>query len=43
VAALPKGLVYAGFSWGAGTAQRLAQTRPGALLYCSREFLDRVG
>ncbi|HJU97486.1 MAG TPA: dienelactone hydrolase family protein [Jiangellaceae bacterium] len=33
---LPKGLVYAGFSWGAGTAQRFAQTRPGArgaLLY----------
>ncbi len=30
------GLVYAGFSFGAGTAQRLAQTRPGArgaLLY----------
>jgi dienelactone hydrolase len=36
VADLPAGLVYAGFSWGAGTAQRLAQTRPGArgaLLY----------
>jgi dienelactone hydrolase len=36
VADLPQGLVYAGFSWGAGTAQRLAQTRPGArgaLLY----------
>jgi len=36
VAGLPAGLVYAGFSWGAGTAQRLAQTRPGArgaLLY----------
>ena len=36
VADLPEGLVYAGFSWGAGTAQRLAQTRPGArgaLLY----------
>jgi dienelactone hydrolase len=36
VAGLPEGLVYAGFSWGAGTAQRLAQTRPGArgaLLY----------
>jgi dienelactone hydrolase len=33
---LPKELVYAGFSFGAGTAQRLAQTRPGArgaLLY----------
>jgi len=33
---LPEGLVYAGFSWGAGTAQWLAQTRPGArgaLLY----------
>jgi dienelactone hydrolase len=33
---LPDGLVYAGFSFGAGTAQRLAQTRPGArgaLLY----------
>jgi dienelactone hydrolase len=33
---LPEGLVYAGFSFGAGTAQRLAQTRPGArgaLLY----------
>ena len=33
---LPAGLVYAGFSSGAGTAQRLAQTRPGArgvLLY----------
>ncbi|MFE9690221.1 dienelactone hydrolase family protein [Micromonospora sp. NPDC005806] len=33
---LPEGLVYAGFSWGAATAQRLAQTRPGAggaLLY----------
>jgi dienelactone hydrolase len=33
---LREGLVYAGFSWGAGTAQRLAQTRPGArgaLLY----------
>jgi dienelactone hydrolase len=27
---LPAGLVYAGFSWGAGTAQRFAQTRPGA-------------
>lgn len=36
VADLPAGLVYAGFSFGAGTAQRLAQTRPGArgaLLY----------
>ena len=36
VADLPDGLVYAGFSSGAGTAQRLAQTRPGArgaLLY----------
>ena len=36
VAGLPEGLVYAGFSFGAGTAQRLAQTRPGArgaLLY----------
>jgi len=36
VADLPAGVVYAGFSWGAGTAQRLAQTRPGArgaLLY----------
>ncbi|MGY0002684.1 dienelactone hydrolase family protein [Micromonospora sp. I033] len=36
VADLPKDLVYAGFSWGAATAQRLAQTRPGArgaLLY----------
>lgn len=36
VADLPEGLVYAGFSMGAGTAQRLAQTRPGArgaLLY----------
>lgn len=33
---LPAGLVYAGFSLGAGTAQRLAQTRAGArgaLLY----------
>jgi dienelactone hydrolase len=33
---LPDGLVYAGFSWGAATAQRLAQTRTGArgaLLY----------
>jgi dienelactone hydrolase len=36
VAGLPATLVYAGFSFGAGTAQRLAQTRPGArgaLLY----------
>jgi dienelactone hydrolase len=36
VADLPAGLVYAGFSHGAGTAQRLTQTRPGArgaLLY----------
>ena len=36
VAGLPTGLVYAGFSFGAGTAQGLAQTRPGArgaLLY----------
>ncbi|MGZ4438331.1 MAG: dienelactone hydrolase family protein, partial [Nocardioidaceae bacterium] len=36
LADLPGGLVYAGFSFGAGTAQRLAQTRPGArgaLLY----------
>jgi dienelactone hydrolase len=36
VANLPEGLVYGGFSFGAGTAQRLAQTRPGArgaLLY----------
>jgi len=36
VARLPEELVYAGFSSGAGTAQRLAQTRPGArgaLLY----------
>ena len=35
-AGLPKDLVYAGFSLGAATAQRLAQTRPGArgaLLY----------
>jgi dienelactone hydrolase len=33
---LPEGLVYAGFSFGAAKAQRLAQTRPlarGALLY----------
>ncbi len=36
VAALPEGLVYAGFSWGVGAAQQFAQTRPGAcgaLLY----------
>ncbi len=36
VAGLPEGLVYAGISFGAGMAQRLAQTRPGArgaLLY----------
>lgn len=36
VRALPQGLVYAGFSFGGATAQRLAQTRPGArgaLLY----------
>jgi dienelactone hydrolase len=36
VAGLPAELVYAGFSWGGATAQRLAQTRPGArgaLLY----------
>lgn len=36
VADLPAGLVYAGFSFGAANAQRLAQTRPGArgaLLY----------
>jgi dienelactone hydrolase len=36
VADLPAGLVYAGFSFGAATAQRLAQTRQdarGALLY----------
>jgi dienelactone hydrolase len=36
VADLPKGLVYAGFSMGGGTAQQFAQTRPGArgaLLY----------
>ena len=30
VADLPRELVYAGFSWGAGTAQELAQTRAGA-------------
>src|SRR4029453_307904 len=28
--ALPEGLVYAGFSWGVGPAQRLAQTPAGA-------------
>lgn len=36
VADLPKDLIYAGISWGAAHAQRLAQTRPGArgaLLY----------
>jgi dienelactone hydrolase len=36
VADLPARLAYAGFSWGAGTAQQFAQTRPGArgaLLY----------
>ncbi|GGK86325.1 dienelactone hydrolase family protein [Mangrovihabitans endophyticus] len=36
VADLPAGLVFAGFSFGAAIAQRLAQTRPGArgaLLY----------
>src|SRR5271166_1350850 len=36
VAELPEDVVYAGFSWGASTAQRFAQTRPGArgaLLY----------
>ncbi|MFI7605882.1 dienelactone hydrolase family protein [Micromonospora sp. NPDC049366] len=36
LADLPKDLVYAGFSYGAGMAQQLAQTRPGArgaLLY----------
>jgi dienelactone hydrolase len=36
VAGLPPGLVYAGFSWGASTAQQFAQTKPGArgaLLY----------
>jgi dienelactone hydrolase len=30
VAALPEGLVYGGFSFGGASAQRLAQTRPGA-------------
>lgn len=29
--ALSEALVYAGISWGVGPAQRLAQTRPGAL------------
>jgi dienelactone hydrolase len=36
LAGLTDGLVYAGFSWGAATAQQFAQTRPGArgaLLY----------
>jgi len=36
LAALPQALVYAGFSYGAGMAQRFAQARPdarGALLY----------
>jgi dienelactone hydrolase len=36
VAGLPERLVYAGFSWGAATAQQFAQTRAGArgaLLY----------
>jgi dienelactone hydrolase len=36
LALLPEGLVYAGFSYGSGMAQRFAQTRPGArgaLLY----------
>ena len=36
IAGLPESLVYAGFSWGAATAQELAQTRDGArgaLLY----------
>jgi dienelactone hydrolase len=44
LADLPAGLVYAGFSFGAGTAQRLAQTRPGArgaLLYES--FISVTG
>jgi dienelactone hydrolase len=31
IADLPDAVVYAGFSWGAATAQQLAQTRPGAL------------
>jgi dienelactone hydrolase len=30
VAGLPQGLVYGGFSFGGASAQRLAQTRPGA-------------
>src|SRR5271167_2859139 len=30
VAPLPHSLVYAGFSFGGATGQRLAQTRPGA-------------
>jgi dienelactone hydrolase len=30
VAGLPEGLVYGGFSFGGASAQRLAQTRPGA-------------
>jgi dienelactone hydrolase len=30
IAPLPAEVVYAGFSWGVMTAQRLAQTRPGA-------------
>lgn len=36
LAGLPEALVFAGFSWGAATAQQYAQTRPearGALLY----------
>jgi dienelactone hydrolase len=36
LAGLPEGLVYAGFSYGGGMAQRFAQSRPGtrgALLY----------
>jgi len=36
LAGVPEGIVYAGISFGAATAQRLAQTRPGArgaLLY----------
>lgn len=44
VADLPAGLVYAGFSFGAGNAQRLAQTRAGArgaLLYES--FISLTG
>jgi dienelactone hydrolase len=31
VTALPETVVYAGISWGASVAQRLAQTRPGAV------------